>query len=135
MKKTVITGLLIIALMLVFAINTFATTVNSNTATLGGSTASKPSTTTTTPSLTTTPSTTSLTNTTPSTTNSTSLLNSSTTSNTSSTSTLKPVDDTKESTKEKTLPKAGSSTAVFYALAVLSVVATAMYVKLKKEGK
>ena len=132
MKKTVITGLLIIALMLVFAINTFATTVNSNTATLGGSTASKPSTTTTTPSLTTTPSTTSLTNTTPSTTNSTSLLNSSTTSNTSSTSTLKPVDDTKESTKEKTLPKAGSSTAVFYALAVLSVVATAMYVKLKK---
>lgn len=126
MKKTVITGLLIIALMLVFAINTFATTVNSNTATLGGSTASKPSTTTT-------PSTTSsLTNTTPSTTNSTSLLNSSTTSNTSSTSTLKPVDDTKESTKEKTLPKAGSSTAVFYALAVLSVVATAMYVKLKK---
>lgn len=132
MKKTVITGLLIIALMLVFAINTFATTVNSNTATLGGSTASKPSTTTT-PSLTTTPSTTSsLTNTTPSTTNSTSLLNSSTTSNTSSTSTLKPVDDTKESTKEKTLPKAGSSTAVFYALAVLSVVATAMYVKLKK---
>ena len=123
MKKTVITGLLIIALMLVFAINTFATTVNSNTATLGGSTASKPSTTTTTPSLT---------NTTPSTTNSTSLLNSSTTSNTSSTSTLKPVDDTKESTKEKTLPKAGSSTAVFYALAVLSVVATAMYVKLKK---
>lgn len=133
MKKTVITGLLIIALMLVFAINTFATTVNSNTATLGGSTVSKPSTTTTTPSLTTTPSTTSsLTNTTPSTTNSTSLLNSSTTSNTSSTSTLKPVDDTKESTKEKTLPKAGSSTAVFYALAVLSVVATAMYVKLKK---
>ena len=127
MKKTVITGLLIIALMLVFAINTFATTVNSNTATLGGSTASKPSTTTT-PSLTTS----SLTNTTPSTTNSTSLLNSSTTSNTSSTSTLKPVDDTKESTKEKTLPKAGSSTAVFYALAVLSVVATAMYVKLKK---
>lgn len=127
MKKTVITGLLIIALMLVFAINTFATTVNSNTATLGGSTASKPSTTTT-PSLTTTPSTTSSLTTTPSTTNSTSLLNSSTTSNTSSTSTLKPVDDT----KEKTLPKAGSSTAVFYALAVLSVVATAMYVKLKK---
>lgn len=119
MKKT---GLLTVLFILVLAVNVFASTTltpsTTSTLTPSASTSSiTPSSTSTTlrPITSTTPSST----VTPSTTTITS-------------STVTPKVETKKETNDKSLPKAGASTGIFYATAILAVVSIVMYRNIKK---